>query len=101
MYWTPAKMLLLADVGEYSFANAENHICQALPKVNTLRLRQNGRLFLDNIFKCIFLNENIFIATKISQKFILEGPINNIPALVQIMAWCRSHDKPLSESMLA
>ena len=22
MYWTPAKMLLLADVGEYSFANA-------------------------------------------------------------------------------
>ena len=23
MYWTPAKMLLLADVGEYSFANTE------------------------------------------------------------------------------
>ena len=23
MYWTPAKMLLLADVGEYSFANAD------------------------------------------------------------------------------
>ena len=23
MYWIPAKMLLLADVGEYSFANAE------------------------------------------------------------------------------
>ena len=23
MYWTPAKMLLLADVDEYSFANAE------------------------------------------------------------------------------
>ena len=22
MYWTPAKMLLLTDVGEYSFANA-------------------------------------------------------------------------------
>ena len=25
------------------------------------------------------------------------GPINNIPALVQIMAWCRPGDKPLSE----
>ena len=23
MYWTPAKILLLADVDEYSFANAE------------------------------------------------------------------------------
>ena len=22
MYWTPAKMLLLANVGEYSFTNA-------------------------------------------------------------------------------
>ena len=23
MYWTPAKMLLLADVDQYSFANAD------------------------------------------------------------------------------
>ena len=29
------------------------------------------------------------------------GPINNIPALVQIMAWCRPGDKPLSEPMMA
>ena len=28
-------------------------------------------------------------------------PINTIPALVQIMAWCRSSDKPLSEPMMA
>ena len=27
--------------------------------VNTLRPRQNGRSFADDIFKCIFLNENI------------------------------------------
>ena len=30
----------------------------------------------------------------------LWGPINNIPALVQIMAWRRPGDKPLSEPML-
>ena len=30
----------------------------------------------------------------------LMGPINNIPALVQIMAWHRSGDKPLSEPMM-
>ena len=28
-----------------------------------------------------------------------EGPINNIPALVQVMAWRRPGDKPLSEPM--
>ena len=28
------------------------------------------------------------------------GLINNIPALVQIIAWCRSGDKPLYESMM-
>ena len=56
------------------------------PGVNTLRLRQNGRHFADSIFKCIFLNENIWIPIKISLKFIPKGPINNIPALVQIMA---------------
>ena len=27
--------------------------------------------------------------------FILNGPINNIPALVQIIAWRRPGDKPL------
>ena len=31
----------------------------------------------DNIFKCIFLNENVWISIKISLKFVLKGPINN------------------------
>ena len=34
------------------------------------------------------------------QKFVPKGPINKIPALVQIMAWRRPGDKPLSEPML-
>ena len=68
--------------------------------VNTLRPRQNGRHFADDIFKCIFLNENVSIAIKISLKFVPKGPINNIPALVQIMAWRRPGDKPLSEPMM-
>ena len=33
-------------------------------------------------------------------KFGPHGPIKNIPALVQIMAWCQSGDKPLSEPMM-
>ena len=68
--------------------------------INTLRPRQNGRHFLDNIFKCIFLNENVWISIKISLNFVPMGPINNIPALVQITAWCRPGNKPLSEPMV-
>ena len=68
--------------------------------INTLRPRQNGHHFPDEIFKCIFLNENARISNKISLKCVPDGPINNIPALVQIMAWRRQGDKPLSETMM-
>ena len=68
--------------------------------IDTLRLRQNGRHFPDDIFKWIFFNVNVWISIKISLKFVPKGPINNIPALVQIMAWCRPGDKPLSEAMM-
>ena len=61
---------------------------------------KNGRHFPDDIFKCIFLNESVWISIKFSLKFVPKGPIDNIPALVQIMAWRRSGDKPLSEPMM-
>ena len=35
-----------------------------------------------------------------SLKFNPKGPIDNIPALVHIMAWRRPGDKPLSESIM-
>ena len=68
---------------------------------NTLRPRQDGRRFADDTFKCIFLNENVRISIKISLKCVPKGPINNNPALVQIMAWRRPGDKPLSGPMMA
>ena len=68
--------------------------------INTLRPRQNGRRFADDTSKRIFLNENVRISIKISLKFVPKGPINNNPALVQIMAWRLSGDKPLSEPMM-
>ena len=40
------------------------------------------------------------ISIKISLKFVPRGPINNIPALVLIMAWRHPSDKPLSEPMM-
>ena len=68
--------------------------------IKPLRPRQNGRHFADDIFKGIFLNENGWIPIKISLKFVSQGPINNIPALVQIIAWRRPGDKPLSGPMM-
>ena len=75
-------------------------MCEPNSYINTLRPRQNGRRFADDTFKRIFLNENVRIFIKISLKFFPRGPINNNPALVQIMAWRRPGDKPLSEPMM-
>ena len=47
-----------------------------------------------------WVNLTVRIFIRISLKFVPKGPINNKSALVQIMAWCRSGDKPLSEPMM-
>ena len=54
----------------------------------------------DDNFKCTFLNENDRILIQISRKFVPRGPIDNKPALVQVMAWRWTGDKPLPEPML-
>ena len=69
-------------------------------ELKTLRPRQDGGYFAVDVLKCIFLNENVWISLKIPLKFVPSGPFNNIRALVQMMAWRRPGDKPLSEPML-
>ena len=64
--------------------------------INTLKQRQYCHRFADDIFKCIFMNENVWILIKISMKFVPKVPLKNIPALVQR---CPG-DKPLSEPMM-
>ena len=62
---------------------------------NSLSPRRNRRHSTD----CIrhFLEWNVLVSINISLKFIPEDPINNIPALVQIMAWRQPGNTPLSE----
>ena len=69
--------------------------------VITLRPRQDGRHFPDDIYKCIYFNENCCILIKTSLKYVHKGPIYNNPAFVQIMAWRRAGNKPLSEPVMA
>ena len=47
-----------------------------------------------------FQELNVLIPIPISRKFITTHPINNISALVQIMAWRRLGDEPLSEPLV-
>ena len=68
-------------------------------RFNTLRPRQDGRHFPDDIFKWIFLNENVQICLRFHWNLFPRFRINKIPPLVQIMAWCQLGDKPLSETM--
>ena len=71
------------------------------PGVTNHFMRQNDCHFADDIFKCIFLSQNSCISIKISLKFVPKGPIDNIPALFQIMAYHWPGAKPLSEPMMA
>ena len=57
-------------------------------------------ILADDIFKCIFLKENISILIQMSLKFVSKGPIDNKSALFQVMAWRRTGDKPLPEAMM-
>ena len=67
---------------------------------DTLRLRQYCRHFAEDIFKCIFLNENVWFSLKISLKLVPKVWINNISALGKIMAWRWPGNKPLTEPMM-
>ena len=67
---------------------------------HTLRPRQRGRHFADDTFRHISLNEDVRNSIEISMNFVPKEPINHIPALVQIMAWRRPGDMPLSEPIM-
>ena len=60
---------------------------------------QNGHLFADDIFRCMFVNEKCCVLVEISLKFVPICPNDSNPALVQIMAWCQIGDMTLSEPM--
>ena len=57
-------------------------------------------IFQTTLSNAFVLNGNVRISIKISLKFVPKGTITNNPALVQIMAWRQSGDKPLSEPMM-
>ena len=57
-------------------------------------------ILADDIFKRIFLNENVWISIQIALNFFPYGPIDTKSTLVQVMAWRQTGDKPLPETMM-
>ena len=93
-YWSLTKV-------EYNSTSKVQLIILYNPKyVNTMKLRQNCYHSADDIFKCIFLNENMWDFINISLKFVAKGQINNILAFFHLMAWCYPGNEPLSEPMM-
>ena len=90
----------IADRISWSWVVFTGKVSEVTTRFNTLRPRQNDRHFADDSFKCIFLEENFRIVIKNSLKYVPLGLIENKTALVQIVAWRRIGDKPLSEAIL-
>ena len=57
-------------------------------------------ILAEDSFYCIFVNKNDIIPIQVSQKYVPSSPIDNKPALVQVMAWCQTGEKPLPEPMM-
>ena len=94
-YGQLCHVVSITSVQEFSVGSGNDFL-----SISTLRPRWNGRHIADDTFKRILVNENVRILIEISLKFVPKGPINNTPALVQIMAWHCPGDKPSSEPMM-
>ena len=74
--------------GHHKLVTKHAHVIQIwdlwLLMVNSLRPRQHGHHFPDDIFRCIFLNENIWIAINISLGFVPKGPIGSDNGLAPV-----------------
>ena len=76
------KFQMISIVHNRKLSNWKTKENKKTQTFNTLRPRQNRRHFTDDILKCIFLNEYVWIPIEISLKFVPKGPIDNILALV-------------------
>ena len=78
--------------------NLCNNVCVDIQLISPLD--KMAIIVADDMFKWIFFNEDSRIPIQISLKFVLKSPFDKKPALVQIMAWRRPGDKPLSDPIL-
>ena len=88
------ELIFLALVEPLDFSDHFKNRCLIKKKVFVIKwlCYWNNSHFANDIFKWIFVNENVSIAIKASLIFP-KGPINNKLPLVQIMAWQQAGSK--------
>ena len=98
MYLATCSFVYFVNTSHCQFTASHNGEI-VTPRSAIYQLATMVTLLADDNFKCIFVNESDRIAIRISRKFVSRSPIDNKLALVQVMAWRRPGDKPLSEPM--
>ena len=98
--WSGLRQTVLHKKVIHDLQSLAYWVVWIMASFNTVKPIYDGHHFPDDILKCIFLNENVWISLTISLKCVRKFRINNIPPLVQIMAWRRPGDKPLSGPMM-
>ena len=83
-----------------TWTSDDTEACDTKWNKSTVRPIRKRIHFAVNIFKCIFLNGDVWIWLKFHWSLFLRVQWRIFLALVQIMAWCWPGDKPLSEAMM-
>ena len=73
---------------------------QAKENVKLTHLSLDIMVAICQTMKCIFMNEKFCTLIRFSLKFVPKRPMDNNPAMVEMMAWRRICDKSLSEPVL-
>ena len=92
--------LVMRGVDQIKVITSARHTYRAVHAVISPPLDNMAAILADDIFKWICLNENDRPPIQISLKCVPRNPIGNKSALVQVMAWRRTGDKPLPEPMM-
>ena len=85
---------LWLGLGLQNMHNYAHKVFALVPHLNLDIMADN---MADDIFICIFLSENDRVSIQMSLNFVPMSPIDNTSALVPVMAWDRTGDKPLLE----
>ena len=100
MYWLGTKQVT-SNYPELMMFSSLTHICGTRGEISQhIEAETKWPTFHIRHFQMHFLEWKYINSINISLKFVPGGQINNITALVQIMAWRRVGDKPLSEPMM-
>ena len=86
--------------GAQEVVNAWFFLPNVIDDINQSPHGQDGCHLTDDNLDEFSWMKKFCILIKISMKFVPYGLIDNSPALVQIMAWRRIGDKPLTEPLL-